>query len=232
MSRWRGPSPKLGTTGLPNSIEVVTTNTITTSHQSEMLFYTLNHTSDLTQFMMIYQSQSTYDTSVLFLTVNKILTLGLLLVMKYFYVLVLVYLLPLLRPNLSSGFGDEHSQQIWVHISCLTHLNFTGVLLCAEQSVIEMCSDVDPKGSLTSTDRPQSLSQSLTDPLLRPVRLDPLDLEITPNSLCTLTGQCLLSLSPVVFMQLTLSKLTPPQLSSVFSLLRGAKPLVFSYLLN
>ena len=86
------------------------------------------------------------------------------------------------------------------HFLSNTYLNFTGVLLCAEQSVIEMCSDVDREGSLTSTDRPPSLSQSLTDPMLRPVRLDPLDLEITPNSLCTLTGQCLLSLSPVVFM--------------------------------
>lgn len=67
-----------------------------------------------------------------------------------------------------------------------------GVLLCEEQSVVEMCSDVHPEGSLTSTARPRSLSQSLTDPqaqpLPRPVRLDPVGLEITPNSLCTLTG--------------------------------------------
>ncbi|KAM7379441.1 hypothetical protein PAMP_004990 [Pampus punctatissimus] len=68
-----------------------------------------------------------------------------------------------------------------------------GVLLCAEQSVIEMRSDVDDvEGSLASTARPQSLSQPLTEPqaqpLPQPVRLDPLGLEVTPNSLCTLTG--------------------------------------------
>lgn len=62
-----------------------------------------------------------------------------------------------------------------------------GVLLCVEQSVIEMCSDVDHEFSLTSTARPQSLSQSaVAQP--RPVILDPLSLEITPNSLCILTG--------------------------------------------
>ncbi|XP_062284908.1 DNA repair-scaffolding protein [Scomber scombrus] len=70
------------------------------------------------------------------------------------------------------------------HMSFRDAIREHGVLLCAEQSVIEMCSDVDPEGSLTSTDRPQSLSQSLP----QPVKLDPLGLEITPNSLCTLTG--------------------------------------------
>ncbi|GLD51016.1 DNA repair-scaffolding protein isoform X5 [Lates japonicus] len=57
-----------------------------------------------------------------------------------------------------------------------------GVLLCAEQSVVEV----------QSTTRPESLSQSLTEPqaktLPQPVILDPLSLETTPNSLCTLTG--------------------------------------------
>ncbi|XP_018531932.1 DNA repair-scaffolding protein isoform X1 [Lates calcarifer] len=57
-----------------------------------------------------------------------------------------------------------------------------GVLLCAEQSVVEV----------QSTTRPESLSQSLTDPqaktLPQPVILDLLSLETTPNSLCTLTG--------------------------------------------
>ncbi|XP_047444950.1 DNA repair-scaffolding protein isoform X2 [Mugil cephalus] len=43
-----------------------------------------------------------------------------------------------------------------------------GVLLCAEQSVVEVC--------------------SVGNTLPQPVRLDPLSLETTPNSLCTLTG--------------------------------------------
>ncbi|XP_058487493.1 DNA repair-scaffolding protein [Solea solea] len=63
-----------------------------------------------------------------------------------------------------------------------------GVLLCAEHSVIEVCSE----GSLQSTTRPEILSQLLTEPraktLPQPVRLDPLSLETTPNSLCTLSG--------------------------------------------
>ncbi|XP_026230070.1 DNA repair-scaffolding protein isoform X2 [Anabas testudineus] len=66
-----------------------------------------------------------------------------------------------------------------------------GVLLCVEQSVVEACTAHD-KDSLESTTRPQSLSQSLTEPqaktLPQPVRLDPLSLETTPNSLCTVTG--------------------------------------------
>ncbi|XP_040911351.1 DNA repair-scaffolding protein isoform X2 [Toxotes jaculatrix] len=66
-----------------------------------------------------------------------------------------------------------------------------GALLCVEQSVVEVCS-VEPEGNLQSTTRPEVLSQSLTEPraqtLPEPVRLDPLSLETTPNSLCTLTG--------------------------------------------
>ncbi|XP_070700608.1 DNA repair-scaffolding protein [Pempheris klunzingeri] len=66
-----------------------------------------------------------------------------------------------------------------------------GVLLCVEQSVVEMCS-ADPGGNLESSSRPESLSQSLSAPqaktLPQPVRLDPLSPEITPNSLCSLTG--------------------------------------------
>ncbi|XP_019967536.2 DNA repair-scaffolding protein isoform X1 [Paralichthys olivaceus] len=65
------------------------------------------------------------------------------------------------------------------------------VLLCAEQSVIEVFCD-EPEGSLQSTTRLELLSQLLTEPqvqtLPQPVRLDPLSLETTPNSLCTLTG--------------------------------------------
>ncbi|XP_070774665.1 DNA repair-scaffolding protein [Enoplosus armatus] len=61
-----------------------------------------------------------------------------------------------------------------------------GVLLCAEQSVVEMCS-VDPEGNLESSAGPEPLSQSLSQ-LPQPVRLDPLSPEITPNSLCSLTG--------------------------------------------
>ncbi|XP_040000343.1 DNA repair-scaffolding protein isoform X2 [Xiphias gladius] len=60
-----------------------------------------------------------------------------------------------------------------------------GVLLCVEQSVVELCC-VEPEGSLQSTTRPELLSQLKTLP--RPVRLDPVSLETTPNSLCTLAG--------------------------------------------
>ncbi|KAM6919238.1 DNA repair-scaffolding protein [Xenentodon cancila] len=66
-----------------------------------------------------------------------------------------------------------------------------GVLLCVEQTVIEVCS-AEPEGPVESTTRPDSLSQSATEPQVKtlpwPVRLDPLSLETTPNSLCTLTG--------------------------------------------
>ncbi|XP_037538235.1 DNA repair-scaffolding protein [Nematolebias whitei] len=64
-----------------------------------------------------------------------------------------------------------------------------GVLLCVEQSVIEVCSV--ESGIETATGR-NSLSQSLPEPqvktLPQPLRLDSLSLETTPNSLCTLTG--------------------------------------------
>ncbi|XP_030607176.1 DNA repair-scaffolding protein [Archocentrus centrarchus] len=63
-----------------------------------------------------------------------------------------------------------------------------GVLLCAEQSVVEVC----PDGCLKSTNRSEVLLQLLPEPqaktLPQPVRLDPLSLETTPNSLCILTG--------------------------------------------
>ncbi|XP_034412045.1 DNA repair-scaffolding protein isoform X2 [Cyclopterus lumpus] len=49
-----------------------------------------------------------------------------------------------------------------------------GVLLCVEQSVVGMCS-VDP-------DEPRA------EPLPQPVRLDPLSPEVTPNSVCSLSG--------------------------------------------
>lgn len=64
-----------------------------------------------------------------------------------------------------------------------------GVLHCVEESVIEMCSQVSRRPE--SSTGAGSLSQSLTEPpaLPRPVRLDPLSPEITPNSLCSLTGQ-------------------------------------------
>ncbi|XP_054482904.1 DNA repair-scaffolding protein [Anoplopoma fimbria] len=53
-----------------------------------------------------------------------------------------------------------------------------GVLLCVEQSVVEMIS-VDPEGDPSP---PQA------ETLPRPVRLDPLSPEITPNSVCSLSG--------------------------------------------
>ncbi|KAM9349907.1 DNA repair-scaffolding protein [Symphorus nematophorus] len=86
-----------------------------------------------------------------------------------------------------------------LHSPAACRMSFTdaikehGVLLCVEQSVVEMCS-VDPEGTLEFSSRPESLSQSLSEPqsqsetLAQPVRLDPLTPEITPNSLCSLTG--------------------------------------------
>ncbi|XP_030257925.1 DNA repair-scaffolding protein isoform X2 [Sparus aurata] len=64
-----------------------------------------------------------------------------------------------------------------------------GVVLCVEQSVVEVC-PVAPE--VNSSARPNSHSQSLSEPeaktLPQPVRLDPVSPEITPNSLCSLTG--------------------------------------------
>ncbi|XP_075953367.1 DNA repair-scaffolding protein [Anarhichas minor] len=62
-----------------------------------------------------------------------------------------------------------------------------GVLLCVEQSVVEMCS-VGP--DLTSSSRPESpsLPEPRAETPTQPVRLDPLSPEITPNSVCSLSG--------------------------------------------
>ncbi|XP_077375418.1 DNA repair-scaffolding protein isoform X2 [Festucalex cinctus] len=49
-----------------------------------------------------------------------------------------------------------------------------GVLLCVEHSIIEVADSVT--------------SRSTQAPPAQPVRLDPLDVEVTPNSLCTFTG--------------------------------------------
>ncbi|XP_061549417.1 DNA repair-scaffolding protein isoform X1 [Phycodurus eques] len=60
------------------------------------------------------------------------------------------------------------------------HLSFTdaikknGVLLCMEHSIIEVADS--------------AVSRLAHEPPARPARLDPLDEEVTPNSLCTLTG--------------------------------------------
>ncbi|XP_029380304.1 DNA repair-scaffolding protein isoform X2 [Echeneis naucrates] len=66
-----------------------------------------------------------------------------------------------------------------------------GVLLCAEQSVVEMC-PVESEDSFQSKTRSEQHSKSLTElqakTLSQPVRLDPLSVQTTPNSLCTLTG--------------------------------------------
>lgn len=58
-----------------------------------------------------------------------------------------------------------------------------GVFLCVEQSVIELCTG-EPQDSDRSKDG--TLSKSSGAP--RPVRLDPLDFEVTPISLCTVSG--------------------------------------------
>lgn len=78
-------------------------------------------------------------------------------------------------------------------------MQIVGVFLCAEMSVIQICSG-DPEGPLESPPaRPESLSQPQSKTLPQPVRLDPLSPEITPNSLCSLTGQSSSpALSPVV----------------------------------
>ncbi|KAG8014210.1 DNA repair-scaffolding protein, partial [Nibea albiflora] len=78
------------------------------------------------------------------------------------------------------------------HMSFRDAIKEHGVLLCVEQSVVEMCSE-DAEGRLEpSTAGSESLSQSLCEPqaktLSQPVRLDPLSPEITPNCLCSLTG--------------------------------------------
>uniref|UniRef100_A0A3P9J4B5 Scaffold protein involved in DNA repair n=1 Tax=Oryzias latipes TaxID=8090 RepID=A0A3P9J4B5_ORYLA len=77
------------------------------------------------------------------------------------------------------------------------HLSFTdairenGVLLCVEQSVIEVCSE-EPRGSFSASNGPESdlqfVKKPQVKPLPRPVRLDPVSVETTPNSLCSLSG--------------------------------------------
>ncbi|XP_043990205.1 DNA repair-scaffolding protein isoform X1 [Gambusia affinis] len=64
-----------------------------------------------------------------------------------------------------------------------------GVLLCAEQSVIEV-SSVQHKSSFETTTRQDSCSSSelQVKTLPQPLRLDSLSWEATPNSLCSLTG--------------------------------------------
>lgn len=57
-----------------------------------------------------------------------------------------------------------------------------GRLLCAEQSVVELC-PLDPEPVSVSPCGPQAQT------LPQPVRLDPLTPEVTPNSVCSLTGQ-------------------------------------------
>ncbi|XP_075877686.1 DNA repair-scaffolding protein isoform X2 [Nelusetta ayraudi] len=56
-----------------------------------------------------------------------------------------------------------------------------GRLLCAEQSVVELC-PLDPEPQSVSLCGPQA------ETLPQPVRLDPLSPEVTPNAICSLTG--------------------------------------------
>ncbi|KAK5860072.1 hypothetical protein PBY51_021573 [Eleginops maclovinus] len=60
-----------------------------------------------------------------------------------------------------------------------------GVLLCVEQSVVEICSS-DPEGNTGFGSESQLLPEKKTLP--KPVRLDPLSPEVIPNSLCSLSG--------------------------------------------
>lgn len=68
---------------------------------------------------------------------------------------------------------------------------------------MELCGDARP-------------ADSLTEPLPQPVRLDPLGLETTPNSLCTLTGQFPLSRDRLASSEVTLQ-----------CVLRGREPHIF-----
>lgn len=92
-----------------------------------------------------------------------------------------------------------------------------GVLLCVEQSVIEMC-PVNPEGTLETPTGSKSLSHSLSEPqaktLPQPVRLDPLTPEITPNSLCSLTGQSQVLWFHSLFLQKPPPRKTPDALFS------------------
>lgn len=95
-----------------------------------------------------------------------------------------------------------------------------GVLLCVDQSVIETC-PVDPEGSLETPTGSKSLSHSLSEPqamtLPQPVRLDPLTPEITPNSLCSLTGQSQVLWFHSLFSDFTKKKPTKTTWYIVFS---------------
>ncbi|KAM4605169.1 DNA repair-scaffolding protein [Polymixia lowei] len=64
-----------------------------------------------------------------------------------------------------------------------------GALLCVEQSVVQ-AHPAEAEGRLERTASSESPTQSLTVPqaLPRPVKLDPLGPQATPNSVCTLTG--------------------------------------------
>ncbi|XP_061776473.1 DNA repair-scaffolding protein isoform X3 [Nerophis ophidion] len=63
------------------------------------------------------------------------------------------------------------------------------VFQCVEHSVIDVtCEEALHGNGVDSAVGPQSPSGLSPDPPAQPVRLDPLDAEVTPNSLCTLTG--------------------------------------------
>ncbi|XP_022060170.2 DNA repair-scaffolding protein isoform X1 [Acanthochromis polyacanthus] len=62
-----------------------------------------------------------------------------------------------------------------------------GVLLCVEQSIVEVCPD-EPEAGLECPTKPELLPEPQATPLPQLVRLDPLRAETTPNSLCTVTG--------------------------------------------
>ncbi|KAM9719324.1 DNA repair-scaffolding protein [Menidia menidia] len=92
---------------------------------------------------------------------------------------------------LTSSVLEALSSPAVCHMSFRDAIRENGVLLCVEQSVIQVCS-AEPEGSIGSRAQPASLSPSLSEPQVKTlpqhVRLDPLSLETTPNSLCTVTG--------------------------------------------
>ncbi|KAK1878981.1 DNA repair-scaffolding protein, partial [Dissostichus eleginoides] len=88
---------------------------------------------------------------------------------------------------LTSSVLDALNSPAACHMSFRDAIREHGVLLCAEQSVLEICS-ADPEGNSESRSESVSLPEPQEKTLPKPVRLDPLGAEVTPNSLCSLSG--------------------------------------------
>ena len=81
-------------------------------------------------------------------------------------------------------------------IACVVISRRPGVILCVEQSVVQLQSHVEAECNTDNTESSlfptQAHKQAYSLP--RPVRLDPLGPETTANSLCSLSGQYALPL--------------------------------------